>query len=65
MKKTFESFGFRFFVGDVTSGEGFSLFYLRLPGPAPHSVSGSKVTVHKNRAAEPESELGILPGAEA
>jgi len=28
-----ESFGFRFFVGDISSGVSFWPFWLRLPGP--------------------------------
>jgi len=34
--KKWESFGFGCFVGDVIYGEGFSPFWLRLPGPWPN-----------------------------
>jgi len=35
MKKKFLVLDFRFFVGDVISGEGFWLFWLRLPALGP------------------------------
>jgi len=33
--KKFKSFGYRFFVGDITSRVGFRPFWLRLPDPGP------------------------------
>jgi len=36
--KYFESFGFRFFVGDVMSGVEFRLFWLRLAGPGTQTL---------------------------
>jgi len=40
VEKNWKVLDFKFFVGNVKSGLGFRLFWLRLPGPEPQPLEG-------------------------